>query len=79
MIHLYEIQGTRWKTYATGGGWNQNFSVNILTTGILRALEIFEHEYPGSVVHAVLKRDKTDKLIIDREGLEVEMQREEDR
>lgn len=53
------------KQHNSGGSYRSNFSHNVLTDSVTRALELFFEEYPGADVHSVLKRDKVDGIQFD--------------
>lgn len=69
-LHLYEISYSYFRRTPSGGGWRSNDTLNILTTSIGRAIEIFnETEREDAEIHRVEKRDRVASLQIDQELL----------
>lgn len=64
-IHLYEVAASEWRTRSGGGGWRVNFSINLITTSVGRALALFEEAHPDAEVHRIEKRDRTERLQVD--------------
>lgn len=64
-IHLYEVGATEFRAYKNGGGWRANFTFNILTTSIQRALDLCMEAHPDAEAHSVIKRDRVESIHYD--------------